>query len=269
MVWNFGLNWIKMQLHRPVKNDTIEWNREGIMKRSKMKKALLGGLLLACAGALCGCGEEPYELQNNERAIIVNYAAHIVAKYNMKQPEGYRYVYTPEDDQQEEPAEDTAGQDTTDTTSSDTQSPDTAATDSNTPQDSGTTLSEALGLNKIQAVYTGAELTDRYDETVVPESGRQLLILHVTLQNPTKKTQKCDILSLLPTFRVKVNGNVEATSELTILPDNLATWEEDLPAGASENTVIIFQLNKDAVTQIDQLEMEVKTEEKTSRVLFL
>lgn len=234
------------------------------MERLKIKKIFLGGLLIACTGVLYGCGEQLYELQDNEQEIIVNYAAHIVAKYNTEQPEGYEYVYIPADDQTEDGTSDETAQD-----HPDAQTPDGTGAGSSSQQDASATLSEALGLENIQAVYTGAELTDQYDESVVPESGRQLLVLHVTLQNLTEKTQKCDILSILPTFRVKVNGEVEATSELTILPDNLATWEADLEAGASENAVIIFQTNKDAVTQINQLEMEVQTEQKTSRVVFL
>ena len=242
------------------------------MERLKIKKIFMGGLLIACTGVLYGCGEQLYELQDNEQEIIVNYAAHIVAKYNTEQPEGYQYVYIPADDQTEDETEDGAEDGISDETAQDqpdTQTPDGTGADSSSQQDASATLSEALGLENIQAVYTGAELTDQYDESVVPESGRQLLVLHVTLQNLTEKTQKCDILSILPTFRVKVNGEVEATSELTILPDNLATWEADLEAGASENAVIIFQINKDAVTQINQLEMEVQTEQKTSRVVFL
>lgn len=238
------------------------------MKRLQIKKVLLGGLLLLSAGALYGCGEEPYELEANEEAIIVNYAAHIVAKYNVKQPEGYQYVYIPEDDETtaEEQTQDPVQAQTNDTA----QTQDQTGTADGTQQGADTTtLSEALGLKKVRAVYTGAELTDRYEETVLPESGKQLLVLHVALQNSTEKTQGCDLLAILPKFRVKVNQSVEADAELTILPDNLATWEADLPAGATEDTVIIFQLDQNAVTQIDQLELEVTTEQQTSRVVFL
>lgn len=130
------------------------------------------------------------------------------------------------------------------------------------------TLSEALGLTNIQAVYTGAELTDRYD-TIVPDSGKKLMILHVTLQNKGKKAKKCDILSLLPNFRAKVNGTQEVTAELTILPENLSTWEEKIPAGGSADTIILFQVKEDAVTAVEQLELEVTAGGKTSRVVFL
>ena len=72
------------------------------MTMSRKRKSLLSVVLLAGALVLTGCGEEPYELQDNERAIIVNYAAHIIAKYNVKQPEGYRYVFPKAEDEAEE-----------------------------------------------------------------------------------------------------------------------------------------------------------------------
>lgn len=238
------------------------------MKRLQIKKVLFSGLLLLSAGTLYGCGETLYELEDSEQAIIVSYAAHIVAKYNTKQPEGYRYVYIPEDDgtAEDEQPEDAAQEQTDHTVQSSGQT-DTA--DGTQQGADTTTLSEALGLKKVRAVYTGAELTDRYGETVVSAGGKQLLVLHVALQNPTKKTQGCDLLAILPKFRVKVNQTVEADAELTILPDNLATWEADLSAGAIEDTVIIFQLDQNAVTQIDQLELEVTTEKQASHVVFL
>ncbi len=71
------------------------------MKRTMRKKCLLCSVLFAGMLALTGCGETPYELEDNEREIIVNYAAHIIAKYNKKQPEGYRYVYVPEEEEEE------------------------------------------------------------------------------------------------------------------------------------------------------------------------
>ena len=250
------------------------------MTKSRKKKSLLSVVLLTGALVLTGCGEEPYELQDNEREIIVNYAAHIVAKYNVKQPEGYRYVYPkPEDETekeeqpQETPPEESQPEGSDDREpQADGQTQETASADgTDAPDEEETppvTLSEALGLTNIQAVYTGAELTDRYD-TIVPDSGKKLMILHVTLQNQGKKAKKCDILSLLPNFRAKVNGTQEVTAELTILPENLSTWEEKIPAGGSADTIILVPVKEDAVTAVEQLELEVTAGGKTSRVVFL
>ncbi len=250
------------------------------MTKSRKRKSLLSVVLLTGALVLTGCGEEPYELQDNEREVIVNYAAHIVAKYNVKQPEGYRYVYpqTEDEAEEEELSQDTQAEETQPEETDDRESQTDEQAQENIPADdaaagdeqeaSPVTLSEALGLTDIQAVYTGAQLTDRYD-SIVPESGKKLLILHVTLQNQGKKAKKCDILSLLPVFRVKVNGTQEATAELTILPENLSTWEDKIPAGSSADTIILFQVKEDEVTSVDQLELEVTAGEKTSRVVFL
>ena len=243
------------------------------MTKSRKRKSLLNIVLLAGALILTGCGEEPYELQDNERAVIVNYAAHIVAKYNVRQPEGYRYVYLPAE--QEAGGEEEQPQDiqTEETNEQEQQTDD--RTQEDMPADNAdaateevkpaVTLSEALGLKGVQAVYTGAELTDHYG-TVVPNTGKKLMILHVTLQNQTGKARKCDMLSLLPVFQAKVNGMQEVTSELTILPENLSTWEEKIPAGGSADTIILFQVDEDEVTSVEQLELKVTAGEISSRV---
>lgn len=258
-----------------------------VVKRIKTKKYLLSGMLFAGILLLSGCGETPFELQENERAVIVNYAAHIVSKYNIKQPEGYRYVYVSEEEeaelaqnqQQEEPQdtqpdsqdEQTNGQEelsqSDDGNDGSAQENGAAQGDGESEQPS-VTLTEALGLKHVQAVYTGAELTENY-HSVVPEAGKKLLIMHVTLQNLTEKTRKCDILSIFPAFRAKINGAYEVMAELSILPENLATWEESIPAGESVDTVIMFQVKKDAFDSIEQLELNVTVGEQTSRVVFM
>ena len=55
---------------------------------------------------------------------------------------------------------------------------------------------------------------------------------------------------------------------MTILPENLSTWEEKIPAGGSADTIILFQVDADEISSIDQLELKVTAGEKTSRVVF-
>lgn len=240
------------------------------MKKTMGRKCLLSGVLLAGALMLTGCGEEPYELEDNEREIIVNYAAHIIAKYNVKQPEGYRYVYVPEEEPLLEEEEEQPGEEETQPEEpAESESPEAAdGSGEGTSEAPAVTLSEALGLTDINAVYTGAELTDNYN-SVVPDAGKKLLILHVTLQNPGTEDADCDILSLMPTFRAKVNGTEETTAELTILTENLSTWEDPIGAGESVDTIILFQLSDSQITSVDQLEMTVSVGENTARVVFL
>lgn len=234
------------------------------MKQSGWR-VLFAGIAVTGALAMTGCGEEPYELQDNEQAIIANYAAHIVAKYNIKQTEGYQYVYVPEED---EPVADADADDPQDDTqeSSDAASEEGAGTASDDAENA-VTLSDALGLKKIQAVYTGTQLTDSYGSVTASE-GRQLMVVHVALQNKTKKARACDILKTLPTFRATINGTEHATAELVILQENLATWEEKIPANSSADTIMLFQVDDD-ITAVDQLEIEVQNGDAVSHVIFL
>lgn len=130
------------------------------------------------------------------------------------------------------------------------------------------TLSEALGLSGVQAVYTGVELTDRYD-AAVPDDGKRLMVLHVTLNNESDKDVDIDMVSVLPIFRATVNNTEETTAELAIFPDNLSTWEGTVGAGKSVETVILFQLSDAEITSVEQLEMQVTAGENVSRVVFL
>lgn len=233
------------------------------------RKSFMGAMLLTGALMLTGCGEEPYELQDNEREIIVNYAAHILAKYNVKQPEGYQYVYPQPEESEKTQEQEAKSEDTKEQQSDGDSTEQTQGNSSSDGKDeSSVTLSEALGLKGVQAVYTGAELTDQYN-SIIPNAGKKLLILHVTLQNQTNKARACDILSMLPVFRATVNGTQKTTAELSILPENLSTWEEKIPAGESADTIILFQVDADEVTSVDRLEMDVTAGGKTSRVVFL
>lgn len=59
------------------------------MRKSKVQMtaaALMAVILLG------GCGEAPYELNDKEEAVIVNYASHVVSKYNTYQREGLMHV---------------------------------------------------------------------------------------------------------------------------------------------------------------------------------
>lgn len=234
--------------------------------KNLMKKSLLFGVLAVTAVCLTGCGEEPYELETNERAIIVNYAAHIVAKYNTKQPEGYKYVFVPEEEEEEPQVEESEETVEEETTEEGTETGESEPEQQNDPEEM--TLTQALGIPGVTAVFTGAQLVDRY-ETVIPDQGNVLAILHVTLQNQTDKSVDCDILSRKPIFLAKVNQTEKVTAELTLLMNNLGTYQGVIGAGESVETIIMLQLDAQNVTSIDQLEMSITSGEQRSKVVFL
>ena len=59
------------------------------MKNSRIR---ITAVLFAVAVALSGCGEALYEMTAEEEAILVNYAAQSVAKFNTYQQDGEVFV---------------------------------------------------------------------------------------------------------------------------------------------------------------------------------
>lgn len=247
-----------------------------------MKKRVLAVLvILAMMLTLTGCGDELYEMTDKERQIIVDYAAHIIAKYNIRQPEGYTYVYEPKVSEEEEEDfsefdDDTSSdeeqtEEGTDTEDTEDINHDSHSNDSDVDSTDSlkkTGLSEALGLGTLKAVFTGAQYCLKYD-TFVPEYGCGLCVVNITIENPTDRAIKLDMLSRLPKFKARINDQVNLKASITILLDDLSTFQGDVPANGSVDTVVIFQFQDDSIVDIEQLSMSVDVDGKTSVVDLL
>lgn len=254
-----------------------------------MKKRLLAILLImSMMLLLTGCGDELYEMTPEERKVIVDYSAHIVAKYNVRQPEGYTYVYEPkpteEEDFSEFDTDATSGSaiDDTDTTSGgaidepdatsgsaiEDDGADTTPVGGDTSNGERSSLTEALGLGTLKAVFTGAQYCLKYD-TFVPEYGCGLCVVNVTIENPTDHDIKLDMLSRLPKFKARINDSVNLKSSLTILLDDLSTFQGEIPAKGSKDTVIIFQFKDNSIMSIDKLTMSIEVDGNSKLVDLL
>lgn len=239
------------------------------MRRTKVQMtaaALLAAMLLA------GCGEEPYDLTENEKNVIVNYSAHVVTKYNAYQKEGLTYVWPEE----EEETESLAGQ----TTEPETQTPD-VQTDAVVPETetappvnaaAQATFSEVFGggTTELQFSYVGARLDSSYMErdyfAMYPDAGNYYVILGVDVTNTTEAPVNLDNLSKKPEFSVVVNGTVRSPAEMTLLDSDFATFQGMLVAGETREMVLIFQV-PDTVVSLDTLELYVQLDENIQIIL--
>ena len=69
------------------------------MRRTRIK---MMAAVMAATMLLGGCGDALYDLTDDEENVIVNYAAHIVTKYNTYQREGLTYVSPEEPEETQE-----------------------------------------------------------------------------------------------------------------------------------------------------------------------
>lgn len=235
------------------------------MKSSRMKVTVA---LLTAAFALSGCGEKLYVLTAEEEAAIVSYAAHAVAKYNTYQQDGEVFVLK----EVLEGGSIEADTETTDENSINTEVSDTE-TDSpyndeisvagNEANDSSgaVTLTEALDLGVIEAAYRGHELCATYEKSDVyavdAAAGKQLLVVNIDLINQAEQDLYVDILASIPQIRAVINGEEEIVAQTTILPDDLSTYQRDILAGATDKTVLLFEIPED-IQEVSGIQLKIK-----------
>ena len=209
------------------------------MKKTRVHMAALALLLSALLG---GCGDVPYELTETEEAVIVNYSAHIVAKYNAYQAEGLAYVYPEEETETEEPAAEDV-QDGEDTEAAEDAEITPQAPDVQYPE---STLADLFGQAGIELDYVGARLASSYTQDdyylLEPDAGKQYLVLGIDVTNVSTVPARIDYLSMAPKFEAYPGGGVEAKSMNTLLTNDFTVLEATLAPGETRETVILFQV---------------------------
>lgn len=235
------------------------------MKKARAKLGM--GLLLSALMLTTGCGDKAIQLTEEEEELIVNYAAHVVSKFNTRQPDGLVHVEVPAEDmdtsEETEPIEEMTETDVgqlpdgaQEMTSENIEQPEKEV-----PEARQATLTEALGLTGVEALVTSTELKSSYIEkeyyAMDASAGNMYLIVHVVLKNNGDAETNCDMLAMAPQFGAEVNGMMTVPAETTILLNDLSTYQGIIPAGDSEETVLLFQVPADTVTQVDSLTLNL------------
>lgn len=238
-------------------------------------RAKLGAVLLLALVSTTGCGDKMITLTDAEESIIVNYAAHVVAKYNTRQPDGLAGLSntsldeiagtdSTKEEEQEEQAENTLGEMTQEEEQNVTDGQAVETTGEEIPTGEETrqvTLSEALGIAGADATVTGIELRDSFVEqdyfAMDATAGKTFLVVNVSLTNMTDQDVVCDMLSQKPQFKAYVNGGNAVPAETTILLNDISTYQGTIPVGGRVDTVLLFMVPKDQVGQVDSLVLDV------------
>ena len=224
------------------------------MRRTRIK---MMAAVMAATMLLGGCGDALYDLTDDEENVIVNYAAHIVTKYNTYQREGLTYV-SPEEP--EETQEDVTVP----------QTPEAAAPAVSVAAAGSASLDQLFGADGIQMTYAGAQLAPGYMEgdyyEMTPDAGKQYLVLSIDVTNTGADGVGLDVLSVSPKFTVVLNQSVKSTAETTLLDTDFSTYQGTIPAGGSTRLVLVFQVPDD-VASADSVELYVQMDQMIQIIL--
>ncbi len=218
------------------------------------KKRILCGILLVICFISTGCGEKLITLSDDESAAISQYAAKVISKYNKTQDNGLYCVASEDEPAVTEEEPDTEGQ---------TGNQAEGGTDDNTDVAS-VSLADALKVSGIHFTYQGFEVQTEYQGTdyymLTPNQGYSYLVLNIQGTNDTDGDIPLDILSINPVFRATVNGGAEASAEITILPNDLSTYQGTIASKNSVDFVLLFQVKSDVLSAVNQITLQMKTD---------
>ena len=231
----------------------------------KGKKVSLIAACMAGAMMFSGCSmmKTPYDLTEEEEAIIVNYAAHVVSKFNNYQGDGLTYVLEEEPEEETEVPEEVAATEDTET-SEEVSGGAVSGEATDAVVESAADLNQVFGTDALTISYTGYEIkpsfTDPDTYALDAAAGKTYLILYIDIANSSEQDVVLDNLTAGPSFKVTFtdqNGeNIRASAYTTILLSDFSTYTETVAAGAVNEAVLLFEV-PDSVTAAEQIVVQV------------
>lgn len=221
------------------------------------------------AVTLTGCGTD---LTNQETRVIAEYAADLLLKYDKNYQE--RLDEEISEDVVTETTEETAV--TTEADSATEAEPDTtestesteeaaSETEAAAPIESISDIAEVVGLEGISVQYNRCMFLDRYPSLdqdgmfiyLEADPGYKLVVLKFDIVNHTQESQMVNLLDADLDYQLVLNGTRAAKPMLTILMDDLGTYQAVVPAEEEQAAVLVFQMSEGLMDDIQSLNLKV------------
>lgn len=238
-----------------------------------------------------GC-TKTIELTDEESKLVAEYAAELLLKYDRNSNSKYytdeyadrdpyattEYITT-EELTTEEVEDTTEG---TEETASTTEVADSTGTDAqegvvnsnvNTTEDVSGIVADAdktydlagfIDQENVYIRYDYYMVLDEYPSygqdgmfiTIEAPQGYKLLVLKFKIENKTNEAQEVDLYSKDVDYRIIVNDSKSAKQMLTILIDDLYTYEGTVDASLYDEAVLLFQVSDDIALNIEDLKLK-------------
>lgn len=230
------------------------------MKRTK--RYLFVGIV-ALSMLLGGCATPMHELTEEEEALIVQYAAYAVAKHNIQQKDGMSGVYIGEEDM-------TDTEDETQTETETENDSEAGSTEDDKEQTDAISIAELIGhANDLTVTYAGSETAENYVEggaySVEAKTGKVFYVMKFQLTNHTVQPVEVDNASMHPIFKL-VSGDISVKSEVTFLTTDFSTYKGTIAAGQTVETILLFEVSKDAAAKISEPTLSITIDNITKNV---
>lgn len=231
--------------------------------------------IIAVALSLPACGASGPELTEEQSAQIVEYAAGLMLKYDAN----YHSRLDEGEETEEEPVEEpviAVEQPTEDEPAEEAVVVETTEEGTGQEQEEmpDKSIEEFCGLEGIAVSYTGHEAKDVYPEasgdTMVfamsASEGCKLIVLNFDVQNTGGQDVNLDMLSKGTKFKISLNGVSPKYALTTMLENDLASYIGTIPAGGSENLVLVCELPEEEAGSIEAVTLFMRNDLEEARL---
>lgn len=139
----------------------------------------------------------------------------------------------------------------------------------------GSYVDEFYGIEGITIRYQGYDVVDSYppsgDETYFmmrANSGNKLLVLRFQAQNMTGEDQELDMISLMPRFKIGINGGSQRFALSTLLPDDLVNFKGVIGGNGSETLVLMAEISEEMANNIESISVSMQNETNSATALL-
>ncbi len=247
------------------------------------KRRLLAGLIACGIFVTTGCGQV-IDLTDEENHLIAEYAAELLLKYDRN----YDTRYNP--DELEDTTETMTETDaTTEATTEVVTTTEAATTEQDAPADGQTTQAQPVtdeavkedigatvdsdfdiaafvGESRISVRYAYYMVVDSYPsydqdgmyiEVQAPE-GYKLLVLKFEVENKTNEDQAVDLYNKDVNYNIVVDNSRTTKQMLTILADDLYTYDKTIQASSREEAVLLYTVSDSVANKWTDLKLQIK-----------
>lgn len=220
-------------------------------------------LSLVLVMVLGGCGTKLHTLTDSEQDMVVHYAAYVLAKYNLRQPDGMSASHT-----KDKPTTQTTEETQTQADTEEENSTENSAGSLGVVERPDTQTGEKLAIEaaigyegQVSIAYTGTTYATSYNEGnyyfVDAKAGKEFLILHFDVTNVTDQEIKMDVFRNGPMFAVSQDGEQWIGQDITYLLYDLSTFQGSIAPQETINCVVLFQTEQGTMGDVDDLHLQV------------
>lgn len=247
-----------------------------------MKKQTAFFYTMAVSIMLCGCGSAIPEMTDTETAVVTEYATNLLVKYSTLSDRALLNEQQLEEGIAKEAEERERllkvkelenmylnGTEETVGTGSDTADVEADIADAeNESLETTTVAAPQLSVDEFFAEsdfsidYSSYILCQSYPEensedlfmVVDAAQGKQLCIVKFNVSNLSSEDRALDMYAKRGRFSLRMEGGATVSAQSTLLMDDLSSYAGTIPAGGSEELVLVFEVS-DSVSEIGNMEL--------------